>query len=233
MKKFFISTMCFFLISNIWAQEKFDQQFQTGMFGILTGLSVNSFSDTQFGGMLAAKYYISPKSYIRVGAEMGRKNDFGSDPFHETSTYNNLEEADLAGVFAHFLYYVQAVKPVKLYLGGGPTYGNYDRLYKHSIPEEWPVPNDDYKSTYNQWYIGIDGKVGVEWLATRNFSIGVEYGISYKYFDGDYEAKYVIENRKFTTDGVVEDYEVIEKSGKASSNKVYGNEFIVGASFYF
>lgn len=232
-KKLWIVTIILFSFVSIQAQESSNVvMHEPGWMSVTAGLKVGSINGGDFGGMIGGKYHFTRKSAIRFGLEGSKINSSNNTEFSGRSADDVLEKANLYGGFVDYLYYIQSVKPVKLYLGGGPTFGKYNRLYKHYNPSHWPVLDDDYESSYNQWYIGFDGKVGLEWLATSNFGISIEYSISYKYFEGDYDSYYVIEKGSHTENGWEKIYDVIQKSGTESSSNVYANQFLLGFNIY-
>ncbi len=109
-----------------------------------------------FNGMLAFKYHLTDRRALRFG--------IGGN------VATNSDRQDLNGGIssqAHYVLYLHPEREVKFYLGAGPYIG-------------YSLSRSDGDSTRRRhdarWTIGIGGRLGTEWFATKSISVLAEFG---------------------------------------------------------
>lgn len=109
-----------------------------------------------FEGMIAAKYHVTNRQAWRFG--IGGNGGTSGGGAHVQGG---------ASVLAQYVLYPRTDREVNLYLGAGPRVGlSYMR-------SERPALDDDRRT---RWDLGLTGRLGVEWFATRSISLLGEYG---------------------------------------------------------
>jgi hypothetical protein len=120
---------------------------------------------TSYGGSVALKRHVSARTAFRVGFDYGlltQDQEFEAGATTDTN-YQNF------GMFVHFLRYTDPEAPVHFFWGTGP-FGSYSR--SESTQSESYATSESVAET---WSVGIDGRIGVEWFATRTLSFHAEY----------------------------------------------------------
>lgn len=120
---------------------------------------------TSYGGSVALKRHISPRSAYRVGFDYGLSTQDQESPGN-TNTDTNYQNV---GMFIHFLRYTDPEASVHFFWGTGP-FGSFSR-------SESTQSDSDHSTEVvaETWSVGIDGRIGVEWFATRTLSFHAEY----------------------------------------------------------
>lgn len=226
----YISITIFVLTAAVYSQSK-NINFEKGDVGIGAAASLDVVNGPALDVKLNFKYHFTSKSAIRLSAQYSNSKQDRELEYNKYSPSDILENANLYGGSINYIYYIKDDKPVKLYLGGGSAVGKYKRTYKHFNPPDWNVPDDDYHSNYDQWFIGADGFAGLEWLVSKSIGITFEYTISLKHFWGTYDSYYVIEDIVMG-DPISHEYNVIRKEGDKSSTNLYLSQLSLGINFY-
>lgn len=136
---------------------KFAIQFQVG-----SSFTLRPFSGASFSG----KYQLSSESAVRFGIGINGSTDFENKVNnHDTTKAQNLD----FNLNAQYIRYLKTVEDVSLYAGTGPYYSRY--FYRSDFSH-----NRD-----NDWSIGINFLLGVEWFFKDNMSLSAEYGLLIQY----------------------------------------------------
>lgn len=154
-------------------------------FGYNDNLSFNSFK----GGNISAKYHYTDKSALRFGVDINSfhvdQDGMERNPQTDSITISNGKMNQLnIGLTTDYLYYFSILKPVNLFISTGATVGigfdNYTVL--NTISGVDSVSSTKYRKI-NNWFVGAEFSIGVEWFVTKNFSLHGEFitDITYQY----------------------------------------------------
>jgi hypothetical protein len=154
---------------------KFALQFQ-----INENFSLSNFQ----GSVLSGKYHFSKRDAIRLGLEF----IFG-DSESETVVNNldtnvvdqRVEDINNLGftINSQYIHYIRGTDDISLFCGIGP----YFRYYKSTRNGELVVDEIEnmIKSENENYGIGLDLLVGVEWWFHKYMSLSAEYGLKFSY----------------------------------------------------
>ena len=120
---------------------------------------------TSYGGSVALKRHVSARSAYRVGFDYGLSTQ---DQESATSAKTDMNYQNF-GMFVHYLRYTDPESPVHFFWGTGP-FGSFSRTENSQSDS-----HQSSESVAKTWSVGIDGRVGVEWFATRTLSFHAEY----------------------------------------------------------
>lgn len=148
---------------------------------------------TFYEGMLALKYHIAADKAFRFGLGGNASTNRDREDFH----------GGIAGQ-VHYLLYLRPEREVKFYLGAGPYVG-YDRS-RRNMDLQPP-------QRAQRWTLGIGGRLGTEWFATKSISVLAEYGNLLAI--------------------VISDEERTSRGDSATRDYSYRNSVTVGLSLYF
>ena len=153
---------------------------------------------TSFGGAFAVKRHTSRRSAYRVGVDfsfIGQENEIEHvdlKPAIDTlTTSTSIDESyQRVGLFVHYLRYVAPDAPVNFFWGTGPFL-----RFVRDKSDRYTVDRDGLgyanESLYKTWEVGGDGRLGVEWFATRTLSFHGEYSFAAYYRTGSRETSAV------------------------------------------
>lgn len=118
------------------------------------------------GNVLSGKYHISDQSAIRLGFSISNSYSFYNVEVDEEQGKGQSFSFELN---AQYIQYIKTEDDIAVFLGCGPSYDK--QLYSA------------YSSSLrqNNWSLGIDGIIGVEWFFKRNMSLSAEYGLELNY----------------------------------------------------
>ncbi|MCW9065275.1 MAG: hypothetical protein OQJ78_03190, partial [Ignavibacteriaceae bacterium] len=77
-----------------------------------------------------------------------------------------------------YIHYIPAIYEIAFFIGGGP----FVRFFNATNEVNYSNNNPTYrKETLDDFYVGLDLLVGVEWMFAKNMSLSAEYGIVFIY----------------------------------------------------
>jgi hypothetical protein len=161
----YILIFCLFLSPNLFSQDSTRNSLAKDKFALQ--FQVNGFYFQPFlGSNLSCKYHVSDNSAWRLGIGISASTDL-SNKIDDTAITN--DEYLSFNLNIQYIHYIKTVDDVSLYAGSGPY---YSRLFSKS--GSW-----QYRD--NNWSLGLNGIIGVEWFFKKNMSLSGEYGLSAGY----------------------------------------------------
>jgi opacity protein-like surface antigen len=154
---------------------KFALQFQ-----INENFTLTNFQGTTFSG----KYHLGKKSAIRAGLSISF-DDARSEresTINDTLNYFENSENNSIGftIISQYLFYLVRTDDIGFYMGSGPTIG-----FGHSKGETKLEISDSTFETgsgsSDNFNVGLDAIIGVEWSFHKDMTISAEYGIKFYY----------------------------------------------------
>jgi hypothetical protein len=190
---------------------KFALQFQ-----ITDNFTLSSFQGTVISG----KYHFSKRDAIRLGLEiiLGDSESETIVNNLDTNTVDqSVEDTNNFGftINSQYIHYIRGTDDISLFGGIGP----YFRYYKSTRNRELIV--DEIKtlseSENENYSIGLDLLVGVEWWFHKYMSLSAEYGLKFFYL--------------FSKSNFKDDFREAESEQK--SYNISGNHINFGITVYF
>lgn len=165
------NSIIFVLLSlNLFGQDSIKTSLVKDKFALQFQLDGLYFSDFQ-GNTLSCKYQISDISALRFGLGV-------SGSKYIKYRYNNVDRQQRENVNINvriqYIRYIKTVDDISLYLGTGPFYSRNFTIYNSSSYDG------------NDWTLGVNGIIGVEWFFKKNMSLSGEYGIAVGYNSSKY-----------------------------------------------
>ena len=149
--------------------------------------------------VFSLKYHFSDKRALRLSVGMNlNEHGFGHGhpegrPLNDTVHFNshfdghngNIENLNIS---LNYMLYPAPKKVINLFFGLGPRFGIGETHFKGAENFE---PDSSKGRNSTSWSIALAGVVGLEWFATRSFSIFTEYDVAAgyqkrNYWDADY-----------------------------------------------
>jgi hypothetical protein len=153
---------------------KFALQFQ-----ISDNFQLSNFQGTTFSG----KYHFSRRDAIRLGFSVNLDNSDleNNQTLLDTSlTVSTDANQNVFGmtIRTQYVHYFPPMYDITFFLGGGPFV-----RFNNGTNEVNYLNNDPTfrKETRDDFYMGLDLLVGVEWMFIENMSLSAEYGIRFSY----------------------------------------------------
>ncbi len=199
----------------------------------------NNFTLKSFqGAVISGKYHISASKAIRVGISGNyslddQNSNVSTVPpdtitFQEGNTRTNKNFG--FSITMQFMSYINPEKEVLLFWGVGPViqYGKSNNELRDERNSYYYQPIKEIRVTDSHtWGLGASAVLGVEWFATKSFSLHAEYGIVLLYSWSEYTGTYVF----FSPASVIKN-----KSSNGGNNKSWSfnaSYVKLGLSVYF
>jgi hypothetical protein len=145
----------------------------------------NNFSLSDFqGSVLSGKYHFSTRDAIRLGLEIFLGDSESETVVNHLDTNTVDQSVDDTNNFgfiinSQYIHYMRGTDDISLFGGIGPYY----RYYKSTRNRELVV--DEIKkiseSENENYGVGLDLLVGVEWWFHKFMSLSAEYGLKFSY----------------------------------------------------
>jgi opacity protein-like surface antigen len=153
---------------------KFALQFQ-----ISDNFNLTNFQGTTFSG----KYHFGCRSAVRVGFSVNLNNSDAKNNITLLDTSLTLSSDANQYVFGmifrtQYIHYIPGMYDIMFFIGGGPFVGFNSGTNEISYTNNDPT---NRKETLDDFTVGLDLLVGVEWMFTKNMSLSAEYGIRFLY----------------------------------------------------
>jgi len=183
-KEILIATILIMIISaqNTYSQAisyldsldgKFALQFQ-----IDDNFNLTNFQGTTFSG----KYHFGSRSAVRLGISV----DLLSVDYESTETLldtsltnssNGNQDGFGINLKMQYIHYIPGINNIVFFLGGGPFMSLNNTTAERNYPDTDPV--NSRKDEINNFTVGIDLLIGVEWMFSKSMSLSAEYGIQF------------------------------------------------------
>lgn len=190
---------------------KFALQFQ-----ISDNFNLTNFQGTTFSG----KYHLGKRDAVRLGLSL----DFGDSELDgQTNQFDTVNVAKINAtqnsfgfnVKAQYIKYLIETNTVAFFSGVGPFF-SYNETTNKTNSEGTPE-DKNYRNSADQYSLGLDLLLGVEWFFTKNMSLSAEYGLKFMY--------------RSRTNSY--NSEIIAGSTNETSYSITGNDINFGISVYF
>lgn len=223
--KWKIVFICYILSAFVYSQTSDSTKLTHGQFA-LQARFLDSFELSNFEGAgISFKYHVSNKLAFRFGID-NKISDLDSSytPSHSTDDtfkdYLNIDHTEF-NLFAHFVYYMNAVDDISFYVGGGPYYQH--EVQKHEVIFTYGNREfvEDVESTANIY--GLEWICGLEWFVWEQVGLHLEYSI---------QVQKVYYNMDRTRNNEYEEPERYYSEDKDGWNILEG-PFRFGVSIYF
>ena len=137
------------------------------------------------GSVLSGKYHFSKRDAIRLGLEINFGNSDSETIVNNLDTNivdKSIEDTNNFGftINSQYIHYIRGTDNISLFGGIGP----YFRYYKSTRNRELVVDEiENVMESENENYgIGLDLLVGVEWWFHKYMSLSAEYGLKFSYW---------------------------------------------------
>jgi hypothetical protein len=210
----------FIFISTGFSQSTSYLDSLDGKFALQFQINENfSLSDFQ-GTVISGKYHFSKRDAIRLGLEI-----ILSDSEYETIVNNldtNIVDQSVTDtnnfgftINSQYIHYIRGTDNISLFGGIGP----YFRYYKSTRNRELVVDEIEniIESENENYGIGLDLLVGVEWWFHKYMSLSAEYGLKFSYLSS---------KSSFEDDSV-------KGESESKAYNISGNHINFGITVYF
>jgi len=191
-----------------------------GKFALQFQINENfSLSDFQ-GTVISGKYHFSKRDAIRLGLEINFGNSDSETIVNNLDTNivdQSVEDTNNFGftINSQYIHYIRGTDNISLFGGIGP----YFRYYKSTRNRELVVDEieNTIESEIENYGIGLDILVGVEWWFHKYMSLSAEYGLKFSYLSSKSNFK--------------DDYR--ESGSEQKAYNISGNHINFGITVYF
>lgn len=160
------------------------------LFGIDKDLYIDSFLGTAF----SAKKHFSTRSALRAGLSLSF--DYGDERYRYDSQTSSAEEENKEESLSYsisstieYLHYVDTKSRIYFYMGIGPQL-SYQWTHSKHYEKYQNFWEEDNKSDFNKWSLGLHTSLGIECFLTKNISLLAEYGLTLYYEKGSSDRSY-------------------------------------------
>jgi len=162
---------------------KFALQFQ-----ISDILTLSGFQGATFSG----KYHLGKRSAVRLGLTISLDDSNFDDEYIQEDMTRNNENSDFNSfgftINSQYLYYLVAAPEIGFYLGGGPFFG-FGTSEEETTNEISDSTVYKFNKTGDNFSVGLDAIIGIEWSFDKSMSLSAEYGIMIYYRNSEENLK--------------------------------------------
>jgi len=162
---------------------KFALQFQ-----ISDILTLSGFQGATFSG----KYHLGKRSAVRLGLTISLDDSNFDDEYIQEDMTRNNENSNFNSfgftINSQYLYYLVAAPEIGFYLGGGPFVG-FGTSEEETTNEISDSTVYKFNKTGDNFSVGLDAIIGIEWSFDKSMSLSAEYGIMIYYRNSEENLK--------------------------------------------
>lgn len=174
----YLSTIIIFVLllttSDLLAQDTTQLPLKKSKFALQVQIPSLQYLRPFQGNTLSCKYHISDLSAVRLGFSISNSDNFYNVKNDKAIGKERSFDFELN---AQFVQYIKTEDDVALFWGCGPSYGK-------RVESEYT----GYRK--NNWNLGVEGVLGIEWFFKRNMSLSIEYGLEFYYTESRYSDYY-------------------------------------------
>lgn len=183
-----------------------------------------NFSLSAFEGFgISTKRHYSDNSAVRYGVFLNgsiEKTDFG---YSGSRTDNQNLEMESVNLTAVYLYYPNPENIIKFFYGAGPsiTYSHRKNIYEQKLNGELVRTLERDETRSNQFGVGLQCVLGVEWFFSRNLSLHAEYSMDMEYGNEKTETTSLTEGASLNETTTNKDYFHLNQGGVTLGLSIY------------